>query len=145
MIDYPKRLVEVDEILKHLSSEYYQKIPEEVKTIIKENKDKQYIWKYDETKKLKEQNVHADTIAIVSYINSTYLLNEEQKEFINKIHEINNSKEVNYFKNTEDLFNSTKINEISMVNIEENKKSMMYKIKQIIKQIILKFKKKINI
>lgn len=144
MIDYPKRLVEVDEILKHLSSEYYQKIPEEIKIIIKENKDKQYIWKYDETKKLKEQNVNDDTIAIVSYINSMYLLNEEQKEFINKIHEMNNCKEVNYFKNTGDLFNNAKINEFAMVNIEEQKESKIYKIKQIIKQIILRFKKKIN-
>lgn len=89
MIDYNKRLVEVDVILKHLSKSDYDKIPEEIKNVIMENKDKEYEWKYDETKKLKEQNVSDDTIAILSYINMEYLLNKEQKAFVEKLHEIN--------------------------------------------------------
>ena len=50
MIDYAKRLVEVDEVLSYLSEENLNKIPEEVRNIIKENKDKDYTWKFDETK-----------------------------------------------------------------------------------------------
>ena len=69
MIDYNKRLVEVDEILNHLSKEDYNKIPEIIKKSIKDNKDKEYFWKYDTNKKLKEQDVSDDTIAILSYIN----------------------------------------------------------------------------
>ena len=53
MIDYNKRLVEVDEILNYLSEEDFLKIPEDVRNTIKENMDKQYVWKYDETKNLK--------------------------------------------------------------------------------------------
>ena len=65
MTDYSKRLVEVDEILKHLSQSDYDKIPEEIKDAIKENKDREYQWEYDETKKLKDQNVNDETIAIL--------------------------------------------------------------------------------
>lgn len=80
-IDYNKRLVEVSIILNHLKKSDYDKIPKEVIDIIEKNKDKEYIWKYDETKDLKNQNVSKDTIAILSYINMQYLLNEEQKKF----------------------------------------------------------------
>lgn len=50
MIDYNKRLVEVDEILNHLSKEDYNKIPEIIKKSINDNKDKEYFWKYDTNK-----------------------------------------------------------------------------------------------
>ena len=55
MVDYNKRLVEVDEILNYLSNEDLLKIPEDVRQAIKDNKDKEYIWKYDISKELKEQ------------------------------------------------------------------------------------------
>ena len=67
MKDYNKRLVEVDAILDYLSEEDFRKIPEEVIQVIKENKDQEYIWEYDETKDLKDQNLNRDTIAILSY------------------------------------------------------------------------------
>lgn len=95
MIDYNKRLVEVDEILKHLSQTDYDKIPREIKDAIQEEKDKEYKWKYDDTKKLKEQDVSDDTIAILSYINMEYLLNDEQKEFVEKLHKINDKNKPN--------------------------------------------------
>ena len=64
MIGYKKRLVEVDEVLDHLSEENLSKIPLEIRQAIKENKDKNYVWKYDETKELKDQGLSKDTIAI---------------------------------------------------------------------------------
>lgn len=79
MVDYNKRLVEVDEVLNYLSDEDLEKIPEEIRNLIKENKDKDYVWQYDETKPLKEQGLNRDTIAFLSYLNMEYLLNEEQK------------------------------------------------------------------
>lgn len=36
---------------------------------IEKNKDIEYVWNYNETKDLKDQNVSKDTIAILSYIN----------------------------------------------------------------------------
>ena len=49
MSDYNKRLVEVDEVLKYLSKEDLEKIPEDIRKLIKENKDISFIWHYDET------------------------------------------------------------------------------------------------
>lgn len=111
MIDYNKRLVEVDEILNYLSEEDLLKIPEEVRKSIRENKDKEYFWEYDETKELKEQNVSRDTIIILSYLNMEYLLDEKQKELMKQIHELNEkkleeSKKEKY--STQDLFKTNK-------------------------------------
>ena len=92
MIDYNKRLVEVDEVLKYLSEEDLLKIPEDIRQLIKDNKDKEYVWEYDDTKPLKDQNLNRDTIAFLSYLNMEYLLNEEQKQLMQEIHEYNDKK-----------------------------------------------------
>ena len=89
MVDYSKRLVEVDVILNHLNKENYDKIPEDIIKTIEENKDKDYIWEYDETKTLKEQGLNRDTIIFLSYINMEYLLTPEQKELMEEIHNNN--------------------------------------------------------
>lgn len=110
MVDYNKRLVEVDEILNYLSEEDLEKIPDDIKQAIKDNKDKDYTWNYDEDKPLKEQDVSRDTIAILSYLNMEYLLNEKQKQLMEEIHKKNEeekrkkeySNEIQY--NYEDLF-----------------------------------------
>ena len=88
-MDYKRRLVEVDEILNHLSEEYLLKIPREIRELIKMNKDQHYNWKYDETKELKDQDVSRDTIAILSYLNMEYLMNDEQKKLMQEIHILN--------------------------------------------------------
>ena len=90
MIEYGKRFVEVDEVLNHLSRADYNKIPMDIKELIKNQKDKNYYWKYDESKTLENQRLHSDTIAILSYICAEYLLNEKQKLFVNQIHSMNN-------------------------------------------------------
>lgn len=90
MKDYSKRLVEVDEVLSYMSKEDLDKIPKDVLSLIKDNKDKKYNWKYDNSKELKDQNLSRDTIAILSYLNMKYLLNEEQKDLMDRIHKLNN-------------------------------------------------------
>jgi len=85
VIDYDKRLVEVSVILNHLNKNDYDKIPKELIECIEKNKNKDYIWKYDETKELKDQNISKDTIAILTFINMKYLLNEEQKRYIQEL------------------------------------------------------------
>lgn len=92
MVDYNKRLVEVDEILNYLSEKDLLKIPEDVRQVIKDNKDKEYVWKYDVSKELKDQNLNRDTIIILSYLNIEYLLNGEQKQLMQQIHELNEKK-----------------------------------------------------
>lgn len=142
MIDYNKRLVEVSEILNHLKKSDYDKIPKEVIDIIEKNKDKEYIWKYDETKDLKNQNVSKDTIAILSYINMQYLLNEEQRKFAQEIFNENQKKLENLKKdkyNSDNLFKDKQINldtsKTSELSISKYKESIFTKIKNWLKQI----------
>lgn len=93
MIDYEKRFVEVDEILKNLPQEEFNKIPNDLIRIIRENKDFNYIWKYDKSKKITSQNLPKDTIAILSYINTEFILENEKRMLMRKIHYSNEMKE----------------------------------------------------
>lgn len=87
-----KCLVQVDEILKYLKYDDLIKIPNEIRNAIKEKKDKQYKWTYDETKALEEQKIDRKTIAILSYLNMEYLLNKEQKLVMEELHRVNEEK-----------------------------------------------------
>lgn len=91
-MEFEKCLSQLDEILKYLNKEELEKIPYEIRKNIKEKKDKQYVWKYDETKKLEEQDINRKTIAMLSYLNIEYLLDEEQKLLMEKIHRFNEEK-----------------------------------------------------
>ena len=133
MVDYNKRLVEVDEILNYLSEEDLLKIPEEVRNTIKKNKDKEYFWKYDETKPLKEQDVSRDTIAFLSYLNMEYLLNEKQKEFMQQLHELNEKKleEAKAEKyGVEDLFKRNKPQQEEQKETEQEQELSLVKYKE---------------
>lgn len=110
MIDYAKRLVEVDEILNYLPIDEYNKIPVDVINIIENKKDKNYTWKFDESKKLKEQDVPNDTIAILSYLNMEYILNDEQKDFLNKVHRLNDIKSDSDYIDSRAIFEQNKVN-----------------------------------
>ncbi len=87
-MDISKCLVEVDEILNYLSAEELNKIPEDIRAIIYENKDGEYVWNYDISKTLQEQEVSDGTISILSYLNMEYLLNDKQKEIMKQIYAI---------------------------------------------------------
>lgn len=87
-----KYLVEVDGVLNQLSKEELIKIPEEIRNVIKDKKDKNYLWHYDDTKELSEQNLSRDAIAMLSYLNMEYLLNEEQKLLMTELHKVNEKK-----------------------------------------------------
>lgn len=121
-----KVLTEVYEILQHLSNENFNKIPSNVINLIKENMDKSYIWKYDNTKSLTEQNISRDTVAVLSYINMEYLLNVEQKELIEKLHN-RNEEDLDRIKkeeyNSENLFKRIKTN---TSNTNQNKALVDY-------------------
>lgn len=91
-MDYKKCLVELDEVLEHLVEDELEKIPIEIRKAIKQEKDKQYVWKYDESKTLNEQNLNRKTIILLSYLNMQYLLNDKQKKIMEELHEFNERK-----------------------------------------------------
>lgn len=140
-----KVLTEVYEILKHLSSENFNKIPSNVINLIKTNKDDKYVWNYDTTKSLTEQNISRDAVAVLSYINMEYLLNNQQREFIENLHRKNEEvleqlKRKRY--NSDNLFNNktrhTNINtDIALI---EYPKEKWYK--RLFSKIVIFLKKK---
>lgn len=150
MVDYKKRFVEVDEILNYLVRSDYEKIPKEIIQIIKENKDQEYEWEYDETKPLKEQNVSRDTIAFLSYINMEYLLNEKQKAYMQKLHEINEKKKLQEEYSNEEKYNYSNLFQQKNKNTKDENELVeqtdLIKYKEsFIKKIVNKIKSVFNI
>ena len=143
-MEYTKCLVQLDEVLNYLSTENLKKIPDEIRNSIKQQKDKEYIWKYDESKALKEQELDRRTVAFLSYLNMEYLLNQEQKEYMETIHKINEQKiekekqikynQDNLFKNKKSIKNQEEIRNESVAMVEYKEsflKRMINKIKRI--------------
>jgi len=125
MFEYAKRLSEVDVIIKLLPEEDYNKIPKDLIKMIDDNKDNDYLWEYDERKKLHEQGLNRNTIAILSYINMNYLLNEEQKKCLEEIHE-NNQRRA-----TKRLENKTTSGDMIFNTSKTEKKELNYEVKDL--------------
>ena len=144
MVDVNKRLVEVEAILEKLDTNYKNKIPNKLWEYIKQNKDNDYSFYYDEDNSLINQKLNTDTVALLTYINMEYLLNENQKKDIKQILTIDEAiseqkkKELynpdNLFKNKATKIDTVE-NSISMV---EYKESFFTKIKNWFKQIFNK-------
>ena len=111
MKEINKRLVEVEYILRKLDDEYINKIPQEVWDYINKNKDKNYVFEYDNDKILSEQNLNIDTISILTYINMEYLLEEKERrellELLKKDDMVAEPQEEEKY-NPEDLFKNKK-------------------------------------
>lgn len=126
MEDLNKRLVEVEYILKKLDDEYIKKIPQEIWGYIEENKDKNYVFYYDDSKTLIEQKLNIDTISILTYINMEYLLEEEQKkemiEFLRKDEAIAEKEKARRY-NQNELFKNKENNKevVALVEVKNEK------------------------
>ncbi len=89
MINNGKRLKELYVILLYLSEEDFNKIPNELINSIIQNMDKSYEFDLDMSKPLDKQGIPEETLALLAYINTEYLLNKEQKELMKKIYRLN--------------------------------------------------------
>lgn len=110
MTKYKNAYTEVYEILEQLDEEEYNKIPSEVITAIRENRNTEYEFELDEELELKEQELLPETKAILFNLFRDYLSTAEQKEKIIKMqveerrkNEQNKSEQYN-----SDLFDSKK-------------------------------------
>lgn len=129
MEDLNKRLVEVEYILRKLDDSYIRKIPSEIWRYIELNKDNNYIYNYNENKTLLEQNLHIDAIAILTYINIEYLLNEEQKKEMRELlrkDELFAEREKNKRYNVDNIFKNRKQDEQEDVTLVEVKNKKWY-------------------
>ena len=80
MINLNKRLVEVEDILQRLDSTYKDKVPQKIWKYIRQNKDNDYAFSYNEKEPLMNQQLNIDTVAILTYINMEYLLDKKQRK-----------------------------------------------------------------
>ena len=128
-MEYEKCLVQLDEVLNYLTETDIEKIPNDIREGIKEEKDKEYVWKYDMNKKLNEQDLDRKTIAMLSYLNMEYLLNEEQKELMNKVHNLNeqHAEEEKAKKYNVNVFERNTNNITKKVEIDKDKALIEYK------------------
>lgn len=131
MKELNKRLVEVETILKKLDENYINKIPTEIWDFIEKNKDDQYTFFYDDNIELLNQNLNIDTIAILSYINMQYLLDEKSKKEVEEIlikdeafleqQKMKKYNPENIFKNKENIENKGE-RDVSMIEVKEKYK-----------------------
>lgn len=145
MADYYIALAETNEILNYIESDFISKIPSEILELIRKSKTTDISFKYDTTKKLYEQNVHKETLEMLSYINYNFWLDNEKKYELCKIYnnnfiELENEKRKKY--NPDDIFcnRKTKIISEDCLPIEIKKKDKIFKrilnnIRAIIKNI----------
>jgi len=135
---------EVLEILKYISKEDYNKIPQEKLNVFKTNASKDYKLKYDPQRTLDEQNISKKAKAIIGLLFRDYWATESQREKIIRKQnydrmKIEKEKQEQYNQN--DIFKEKQINKNS-INIENTsiikyKKSLLSKILQKIKRIFI--------
>ena len=141
MNDINQRLVEVDTILKKLDPKSLSRIPQEVWDYLNENKDNNYAYEYNDKVSLSKQNINIVTIAILTYINIKYLLDDVQKkdlqDFLKEdelIAEVEKQKKYN----TKDMFKSENDNkkEIGIQNQTSEELPMVIKKNSAFKRFI---------
>ena len=88
MEELSQRLVEVECVLNKMNEQNIKKIPQEFWEFLNKNKDTNYNFKYDDSKSITENNLHIDTISLLTYINMNFLLDAEaKKEMISLLNE----------------------------------------------------------
>ena len=81
-VKYANAYSEVLEILKYVSKEDYEKIPNSKIELFETNHNKEYVFKYNPNKTLDEQNVSKTAKAIIAILFRDYWATEIQKEKI---------------------------------------------------------------
>lgn len=101
---YKNAFTEVHEILKYLDEIDYNKIPNDIISVIEENRNKEYQYFIDESISLSEQKMLQETKAILFNLFKDYFSTDEQKDKINNFQKaerarIENEKKDNYNEN----------------------------------------------
>lgn len=132
-LEYGNAYKEVLEILKHISQEDYDKIPEEKVAFFERNSNKNYAFKYDINKTLDEQNVSKKAKIIIAILFRDYWATDEQREKIKVKEQHDRQIKEQEIQNKNNLDNNLKNENIT----SDNNKITLYK-KTLIKTIISK-------
>lgn len=125
--EYANAYSEVLEILKYISKEDYEKIPNSKIEVFETNSNKEYIFNYDPNKTLEEQNVSKRARAIIGLLFRDYWATEEQKE---KIIRKQNHDRQRLEENKKSLYDVEKVFEQRSPKVNEKqeiKKMVVYK------------------
>lgn len=151
MVKLCDRLSELYVLLNYIEPEDWIKIPDEVIFYIKENKNNEYVWEYDETKELEEQNLSKDTFSLLTFIMYRYIATDEERKEIELLLDEN----VNSYQSSKSQQLANEINEepnnnsnitetteiqkdVNLIKIEENKENFFNRVIAKIKQIFKK-------
>ena len=143
MINLKDRLSELDVLLNYVEPEEWLKIPDYVIFYIKENKNKEYKWEYDETKSLEDQNINRDTFSLLTFIMYKFVASEEEKKEISLlVDEVTEDLKQKYdakkiFKKTNEE-NVMISNETALVKIDEKNQTFFRSIISFIKKFLKK-------
>lgn len=132
-IKYANAYSEVLEILKYISKEDYEKIPNSKIELFETNHNEDYIFKYNPNKTLDEQDVSKIAKAIIAILFRDYWATEIQKEkIINKQNydrmKLEKEKKIKY--NSDNIFNNNK-KEIILDATEQEQKLDLIEINNI--------------
>lgn len=144
LIDNMLAYAEIDEILNLLEDEYKEKIPENVRSFFKEERNNDYIPQIDTSKPLIEQNLKRETLVLLAILNLNYWCeNEREKqEFLNQLAE--NEKEKRKLEekyNPDNLFKNKAKNSNENNLYEENLQMIEYKKPNFIQRLLGKIAK----
>ena len=84
MENYADACTEVYTILSYLNENEYKKIPNNIIKVIENNRNLEYVYKYNEELELKQQELLKETKAILFNLFRDYLCTEKQREIIKK-------------------------------------------------------------
>ena len=111
-----KALVEVDEIFKYIvPEEQLKKLPPKFFQFVKENKDHNYHFKYDESKKFEEQNLLHETELLLGALYLNYWASYDEKKEMNKI--LNDNEKAYLEKLNKQNNSSTNVNQVTTNNV----------------------------
>lgn len=158
-----KAYSEVDEFIDLLPEKEKNKIPENVRMVFKNEKDKNYVKGLSPNVDIKEQKLDREALAIIAMLNLNYWCEDEkEKNELRKIYEdnesaINESIQVEFvddmFKNhknnnenisdkvSSDVKNEKKVNQTINPNISKSVNIVVYKEPNIFKKCLSKIKK----
>lgn len=138
--EFSEACTEISEIFKYLDKNEVNKIPENVRKMIDNNKSKDFIPNIDPHKSIEKQILKPETKDLLVALYVEYWCPENEKEYINKLLRENYIKEQESLRkkyNPDDIFKQ-KNKEIST----ENNQAMLIKYKEsILKKIINKISK----
>ena len=148
---YRKAYTELSEVIKRLTSIELSKIPQRAIENVRANMDTEYIWEYDESKGVEEQDFLVETKALIVEMYERYLCPEDKKEFWKKydqicLNMIEEKKREEYnpgdiFKNIETMEEDIKKTEEIQENnlpIEVKKEGLLKRVINYIKNLLKK-------